>query len=59
MKCMRFNNANLCSEAEEARRGEFLADAQITIAVASASELFTTTYKKLISLDKNSMKYGL
>ena len=58
MKCMRFNNANLCSEAEEARRGEFLADAQITIA-ASASELFTTTYKKLISLDKNSMKYGL
>ena len=57
MKCMRFNNANLCSE--EARRGEFLADAQITIAVASASELFTTTYKKLISLDKNSMKYGL
>ena len=57
MKCMRFNNANLCSEAE-ARRGEFLADAQITIA-ASASELFTTTYKKLISLDKNSMKYGL
>ena len=58
MKCMRFNNANLCSEAE-ARRGEFLADAQITIAVASASELFTTTYKKLISLDKNSMKYGL